>query len=137
MHSSNTQVRVRYADTDQLGIVYYGNYAQYYEVGRTESLRQLGFTYKYMEDSGISMPVLNMLSEFISPAYYDDLLTITTIIKELPAARMRFEYEIRNEAGKLINRGTTELAFLDRAKGRPVRAPYWLVEALSATDTSS
>jgi acyl-CoA thioester hydrolase len=125
MYASETQVRVRYGETDQLGIVYHGNYAQYYEIGRVEALRQIGSSYKQLEDSGIAMPVLSMNCTYLKPAYYDDLLTVRTLIRELPAARMNFEYEIYNEAGKLINKGSTELAFLSRESRRPVKAPEW------------
>lgn len=130
MYISETKVRVRYAETDQLGIVYYGNYAQYYEVGRVEALRQINSSYKILEDSGISMPVLNLHCEYIRPALYDDLLTIRTIIRELPSTRMKFEHEIYNEQSQLINRGSVELAFLSHSTRRPVRAPEWFIDLL-------
>jgi len=130
MYISETKVRVRYAETDQLGIVYYGNYAQYYEVGRVEALRQINSSYKILEDSGISMPVLNLHCEYIRPALYDDLLTVRTIIRELPSTRMKFEHEIYNEQSELINRGSVELAFLSHSTRRPVRAPEWFIKLL-------
>lgn len=123
-----TKVRVRYVEVDQSGFVYNGNYATYYEVGRTEALRQMGHTYKEMEDNGIVMPLVNQFSRFYKPALYDDLLTIVTKIPDMPKARIRFEYSIFNEAGILLNEGYNELIFLNKAKGRPQRAPEWFVE---------
>lgn len=122
-----TQLRVRYAEVDQSSFVYNGNYATYYEVGRSESLRQMGHTYKEMEDSGIVMPLINQYSRFYKPAVYDDLLTIVTSIPELPKARIRFDYKIYNEKGDLLNEGYNELIFLNKEKGRPQRAPEWFV----------
>ena len=118
-----TQVRVRYAETDQMGVVYYGNYATYYEVGRVELIRSLGLTYKKMEESGIMLPVLENWSKFIKPAKYDDLLTIKVTVKEKPTARIRFDIEIFNEEGSLLNIGYTSLVFLDSKTLRPCSAP--------------
>lgn len=126
----STQVRVRYVDCDQSGFVYNGNYATFYEVGRSESLRQMGHTYKQMEDDGIVMPLVNQYSRFYKPAFYDNLLTIVTHIPEIPKARIRFEYSIYNEENQLINEGYNELIFLSKEKGRPLRAPEWFVELL-------
>lgn len=106
-----------------MGYVYYGNYAMYYEVGRVESLRQLGLTYKELEDMGVMMPVLENHTRFISPALYDDLLRIQTTIRTKPGVRIKFEYTIFNGAGKLINEGETLLAFVDKKTGRPCRPP--------------
>ena len=126
----STQVRVRYVDCDQSGFVYNGNYATFYEVGRSESMRQLGHTYKQMEEDGIVMPLVNQYSRFYKPAFYDNLLTIVTCIPEIPKARIRFEYSIYNEDNELINEGNNELIFLDTGKGRPMRAPEWFVNLL-------
>lgn len=123
MYKSETQLRVRYGETDQMGYVYYGNYGMYYEVARVESLRQLGVSYKELEDMGVMMPVIENHTKFLAPALYDDLLTIVTTIREKPAVRIRFEYEIFNEAGKLINQGETLLVFVDKKTGRPRRPP--------------
>ncbi|NGM72356.1 acyl-CoA thioesterase [Sphingobacterium sp. SGL-16] len=117
------KVRVRYAETDQMGYVYYGNYAAYYEVARTEMLRKRGFSYKELEEMGVMMPVLEMNIKYIQPAKYDELLTIKVIIREKPAVRIKFEYEVYNEAGTLLNTGTTQLVFVDMAKNRPCKAP--------------
>ena len=123
MYKAETQIRVRYSETDQMQYVYYGNYAMYYEVGRVESLRQLGLTYKALEAMGIIMPVLENHSEFLSPALYDELLRIVVTIQEKPSVRIRFHYEIFNEQDKLINRGQTLLAFVNQRTGRPCRPP--------------
>lgn len=123
MYTSETHIRVRYGETDQMGYVYYGNYAMYYEVGRVESLRQLGLTYKELEDMGVMMPVLENYSKFLAAALYDDLLTVRTTIREKPGVRIRFDYQIFNSLGKLIHQGETHLAFVDKKTGRPCRPP--------------
>jgi acyl-CoA thioester hydrolase len=123
MYQSETHIRVRYGETDQMGYVYYGNYATYYEVARVESLRQLGLTYKEIEEMGVMMPVLENHTKFIGPALYDDLLRVQTTIRVKPGVRIKFEYEIFNPKGKLINQGETLLAFVDKKTGRPCRPP--------------
>lgn len=123
MYTSETRIRVRYGETDQMQYVYYGNYAMYYEVGRVESLRQLGLTYKELEAMGIIMPVLENHSEFLSPALYDELLRVRVTIPEKPSVRIRFRYEIYNERDVLIHRGETLLAFVNQKTGRPCRPP--------------
>ena len=123
MYTSETLVRVRYGETDQMGYVYYGTYAMYYEVGRVESLRQLGLTYKELEEMGLMMPVLENKSKYISPALYDDLLRIVTTIRVKPSVRITFEYEIFNGQSKLIHQGETLLAFVQKNSGRPCRPP--------------
>ena len=123
MYQSETKVRVRYGETDQMGYVYYGNYASYYEVGRVESLRQLGLTYKELEDGGVMMPVLENKSKYLSPALYDDELRIVTTIKEKPSVRISFTYEIFNGSNQLIHQGETLLAFVNKSTGKPCRPP--------------
>lgn len=123
MYKTETHIRVRYSETDQMRYVYYGNYSAYYEVGRVEALRQLGLTYKELEAMGIMMPVLENHSEYIAPALYDDLLRIEVTIPEKPSVRITFQCEIFNEAGKLIHRGRTLLAFVNQKTGRPCRPP--------------
>jgi acyl-CoA thioester hydrolase len=123
MYISETLVRVRYGETDQMGYVYYGNYAKYYEVGRVESLRQLGLTYKELEEMGVMMPVLENSSKFLSPALYDDLLRIVTTIRVKPSVRITFEYEIFNGQDRLIHQGETLLAFVQKSNGKPCRPP--------------
>lgn len=125
---NETKIRVRYSETDQMGFIYYGNYPQFYEVGRTESLRVLGTSYKTLEDSGIWMPVISMNLKYIKPGRYDDLLTIRTIVSELPSTRMLFNYEVYNEAGELLNQGDTTLIFLSKERNRPVKCPDWLLD---------
>ena len=123
MYSSETQIRVRYAETDQMGYVYYGNYAQYYEVGRVEAMRQLGLSYKAMELSGVMMPVLSFSIKYIKPAFYDDVLTIKTSIKEMPSLRIVFNYETYNQEGLLLNVGETTLVFVDKVKNKTCMPP--------------
>ena len=122
--------RVRYADTDQMGYVYYGNYARFYEIGRVEALRSLGFLYREMEASGVQMPVYENVSKYHKPARYDDLLTVEVTIPELPRARIVFQYVIRNEAGELLNSGQTTLVFQRIGTGRLCGAPIALLERL-------
>jgi len=130
MLSQNIKIRVRYAETDQMGYVYYGNYATYYEVARVEWLRNLGFTYKMMEEQGVMMPVVESKARYIRPAKYDDLLTVNIILKEMPAKRIIFEYEIYNERKKLINLGETILAFVDMKNGKTCEAPDSILKLL-------
>ncbi|HLT75673.1 MAG TPA: thioesterase family protein [Ohtaekwangia sp.] len=130
MYQSETTVRVRYAETDQMGYVYYGYYAMYYEVARVESLRKLGLTYREIEDMGVIMPVLENKSRFLAPGRYDELLTIVTTIREKPGVRIKFEYDIYNEQKKLINQGETLLAFVDRKTNRPCRPPRAMEQVL-------
>ena len=113
MFITETQIRVRYAETDQMNVVYYGNYAQYFEVARAESIRNLHFTYKEMEAAGVMMPVVEMQTKFLRPAHYDDLLTIKTILRELPADhRIVFEHEVYNQEKKLLTLGKVILYFV-------------------------
>lgn len=123
MYISETFLRVRYGETDQMGYVYYGNYASYFEVARVESLRQLGMTYKELEEMGVMMPVLENKSKYLSPALYDDNLKIVTTIREKPSVRIRFEYEIFNEAGKMLHQGETLLVFVNKQNGKPCKPP--------------
>ena len=128
MFVHNTELRVRYADTDQMGYVYYGNYAAYYEVARVESLRHLGYAYKDLEKQGIMMPVLENHSRFLQPAQYDELLRIEVTLTEMPSVRIRFSYKIFNEQNTLIHTGETLLAFVKIANGKPCRPPQVMVE---------
>jgi acyl-CoA thioester hydrolase len=124
-----TSIRVRYYDTDQMGIVYYGNYARFYEIGRVEALRNLGLSYKEIEETGISMPVYDLTSRFIRPAKYDDVLTIRVTILQVPKTRLMFNYEIYNQHDQLLNTGQTTLVFVRTETGRPCSAPTALIEA--------
>jgi len=123
MYDHEIKIRVRYGETDQMGYVYYGNYAMYYEVARVESLRNLGFAYKDLEADGIMLPVLENHSYFIAAAKYDDLLTIKITVPEKPGVKIGFRYEITNENDILINKGSTILAFVNMKTGKPRRPP--------------
>ncbi len=131
MFSHETQVRVRYGETDQMGYVYYGDYAEYFEVGRVEALRSLGFAYKRLEEEGVMLPVRELHVTYHQPARYDDLLTLRTIILQQPSVRIVFNYEVRNEAGVLLCEASTMLVFVDRATMRPCRAPEAFLEAMA------
>ncbi len=131
------KLRVRYAETDQMGFAYYGNYPQYYEVARAEAMRDLGMTYREMEEKGVVMPIAKMDIKYIRPARYDDLLTIKTTVPEMPTSRMHFRYEIYNEEGTLLNIGNTTLAFLNKDTGRPCPAPRWFTDKMEAQRTRS
>ncbi|WP_372774282.1 acyl-CoA thioesterase [Mangrovibacterium sp.] len=126
-----TKLRVYYEDTDKMGVVYYGNYPRYYEIGRTELIRSLGVSYKEMEDSGIMLPASSLKVNYIKSAYYDDLLTIVTIVDKIPQVKFPIRTEIYNEQGELINEGETVLAFFDRNTGKPCRAPKYFVEKIA------
>ncbi len=123
MFSTEVQIRVRYAETDQMGYVYYGNYATYYEVARVESFRKLGYAYKNLEDQGVMMPVLEMKTKYLQPAKYDDLLTVKVSIPEMPNVRITYQYEIYNESGTKLNEGETQLVFIDMQRNKPTRIP--------------
>lgn len=124
MYSSTTEVRVRYGETDQMGYLYYGYYALYYEVGRAEAIRQLGYTYKELEDMGIVMPVVELKAQYFRPALYDNLITVKTILKEMPEdSKISFHSELYNEQGQLLNKGTTTLVFYDPREKKKVSMP--------------
>jgi acyl-CoA thioester hydrolase, YbgC/YbaW family len=131
MFSTETQIRVRYAETDQMGVVYYGNYAQYFEVARAESIRQLGYTYKDMEAAGVIMPVVEMHIQYLRAAYYDDLLTVKTTLKEMPEGhRIEFHQEVFNEKGKLLTTGRVVLYFITAQDRRKTTIPEPLKKLL-------
>lgn len=131
MYTATTHIRVRYGETDQMGFLYYGYYSLYYESGRAEAIRDLGFTYKQLEEIGIIMPVVELHSQYFRPARYDDLLTVKTILKELPVdSKINFHTEIYNEKGQLLNKGVTTLVFYDPKGRKKVTMPYQLLERL-------
>ncbi len=123
MFSFETTIRIRYADTDQMGYMYYGNYAAMYEVARTEMLRSLGLSYRSMEADGVMMPVLELKCKYFKPALYDDLITVKVTIAEKPGVRIVFKYELFNEQEVLINVGETTLVFVDIEKNKPCLPP--------------
>jgi len=125
-----TKLRVRYGETDQMGVVYHGNYAQFYEIGRTEWLRSMGITYKSMEEKGIMLPVINLSSKFIKPALYDDCLCIETILKKTPSVKIEFDYTITNQNKELICTGNSTLVFLNKKTRKPMRCPTFILEKL-------
>lgn len=132
MYVHEHQLRVRYAETDQMGYVYYGNYAAYYEVARTEMLRVTGISYKELEEMGVMMPVVEMHTKYHHPAKYDELIRIKITIKEQPSVRIKFDYEVFDEAGKLLNTGMTQLVFVDMAKNRPCKPPQVFIDKLES-----
>jgi len=132
MYTSDTHIRVRYAETDQMGYVYHGNYAAYFEVSRTEAFRKLGISYRELEADGVGMPVGEIRARFRRPARYDDLLTVRLLLRQLPeGSRVLFEYEIYNEAGELLTEGHTLMVFVATGTGRPVPVPANILERLT------
>lgn len=131
MYTHDFQKRVRYGETDQMGYLYYGNYAQYYEIGRVEMLRSLGLTYKSMEEElGVMMPVLSLQMRYVRPAFYDELLTIRTTLRQLPDQFITFHVELYNEKNKLVNGGSVKLCFVDKKSNKTIGAPAYLIEKL-------
>ena len=128
---TETKIRVYYEDTDQMGVVYYGNYARYYEIGRTEMIRDLGFTYKQMEEMNIMLPARSLKINYLKPAYYDDLLTIKTIVDTIPKVKFPIKTEIYNEKGELINSGEVVLAFFNSQTNKPCAAPKFFTDEIT------
>jgi acyl-CoA thioester hydrolase len=130
MLSHETIIRVRYGETDKMGVVYYGVYPLYFEVGRTELMRKYGISYRELEEQGIQMPVINMECTYLKPAFYDDIIYVKTFVKELPERRIKFEYEIYNYSKELINKASTTLIFLNVQTEKPSRAPLILIKKI-------
>jgi acyl-CoA thioester hydrolase len=130
MYTHAIKYRVCYADTDQMGYVYYGNYARLFEIARVETLRSLGVSYRDLENNGIGLPVIEHCTKFHAPGLYDDELTVICQVEEMPAARIKFTYRIKNEAGDLINEGTTTLVFMSLATKKVIKAPEFVLNAL-------
>lgn len=130
MHFHEISFRVRYGETDQMGVVYHGNYAQYLEMGRVEWLRSLGISYRDMEENGCMLPVISLRLEFKKPAVYDQVITVRTRLRNIPTVRISFAYEIEDENGGLLVSAETDLAFLDTRSRRPMRPPAALMEKL-------
>lgn len=124
-------VRVRYAETDQMGVVYHGNYAQYFEMGRVEWLRNLGISYKWMEENGVMLPVVSLQMNYKKPARYDDLLRVKTILKSQTSVKIEFDYEIYNEENHLLTTGYSMLVFVDMKTGRPIVPPSYVTEKIN------
>ncbi len=135
MIESRTQVTVRYAETDMMGVVYHGNYLPWFEVGRTNLLKELGLPYRRLEEEGFRLPVLEVSARYLRPAVYDDTVTIVTRLLEKPLLRIRLEYEV-NRGEELLATGHTVHAFIDR-EGRPVRPPASVVAVFTAAFRSA
>lgn len=128
MYISEIKLRVRYAETDKMGYCHHGNYAQYFEMGRTELMRDIGISYRVLEDKGIMLPVLDLKTKFLIPAYYDDELTIRTTLKEYPGVRIKFHYETFKADGTRINIAETTLVFVDEKTMKPIKPPVFFLE---------
>ena len=131
MYQSKINIRVRYAETDQMGYCYYGNYAMYYEVARVETLRAIGFNYKSLEEDNVLLPVIDFNIKYLKPAFYDDYLEIICKIPIIPNVRIKFEYETYNEKKEMINFGNTTLVFLNKISKKPVNCPKPLLDKLN------
>lgn len=131
MLTHELKIRVRYGETDQMGYVYYGNYAQFFEMGRVEWLRNINTSYKSMENNGVMLPVLNLNVNYLKPAKYDDLLTLKTTLKKIPSVKIEFDFEIYNEKNELLTTGFTSLVFIDMKRNRPMRCPDYLLEKIT------
>lgn len=132
MSQNSFSFRVRYGETDQMGVVYHGNYAQYLEMGRVEWLRALGVTYRSMEENGIMLPVISLQIDYKKSARYDDLITVETTLKKPPLVRIEFDYKIYNETRKLLAEANTVLAFMDMRTNRPTKCPDYILEKLES-----
>jgi acyl-CoA thioester hydrolase len=130
MKKTTTELRVRYGETDQMGVVYYGTYPDYLEQGRTEWLRELGFSYRKMEEEGIMLPVVRLEIDYRQPARYDDLITVTTSLRKIPSFKIEFDYHITDSDGNLLATAYTSLAFVDKNTGKLRRAPEYLIDRM-------
>ncbi len=130
MQEHQISFRVRYGETDQMGVVYHGNYPEYMELGRVEWLRVLGISYREMEENGCMLPVISLSIQYKKPAVYDDRITVVTRLKNIPTVRIQFEYEIRSENGEILALAETDLAFLDTSTRKPMRCPAYLMKKL-------
>ena len=128
--SHEIQFRVRYGETDQMGVVYHGNYANYFEIGRTEWLRQMGFSYSKMEKEGIMLPVISLSINYKKSACYDDLIKVKTWLTKMPSVKIEFDYEISNENDEILTTGNSVLVFMDIHKNRPTRCPKYILDKL-------
>ena len=131
MRENTTKLRVRYGETDQMGVVYYGNYAQFLEQGRTEWLRELGFSYKWMEENDVLLPVTNLNIDYKLPARYDDVVSVITRLRKIPTFKIEFDYEIHNEQDELLVIASTTLVFINSITNKLMKAPGYLIEKLN------
>ena len=130
MKNYSKTIRVRYNETDQMGVVYHGNYASYFEVARTEWLRNLGVTYREMEENGTMLPVISLSFKFLKSAMYDDLLTISVSLRKKPMVKIEFDYEIINQNKEKISTGNSVLAFVDMKTNKPIKCPDYILDKL-------
>ncbi|MGA9639484.1 acyl-CoA thioesterase [Flavobacterium sp.] len=130
MKEFDFKIRVRYSETDQMGVVYHGNYAQYFEMGRVEWLRNIGISYKWMEENGVMLPVVSLTMNYKKPARYDDLITVKTLFKSQTSVKIEFDYEIYNEKMELLTIGHSVLVFVNMKTGRPMTPPDYVKERL-------
>jgi len=130
MKKTLTKIRIRYGETDQMGFVYHGNYAQFFEIGRLDWITQIGVSYKEMESQGILLPVIYLETSFLKSAYYDDELTIETFLLETPTVRIKFGYNIFNNKNELLTKGTTHLVFLNKKNNKPMRCPNYILDKI-------
>jgi acyl-CoA thioester hydrolase len=128
MLSHISEIRVRYGETDKMGVVYYGTYPLYLEVARTDLMRKHGIVYRNLEENGIQMPVVHLECTYVKPAYYDDVITIKTLVKEIIGSRIIFEYELYNKDNQLLNKANTTLIFVNSITGKPCRPPAVILE---------
>ena len=131
MNYHQIEIRVRYSETDQMRVVYHGNYAQYFEVGRVEWLRNKGVSYKWMEENGTMLPVVSLTMNYKKPARYDELLTLKTSLKNQASVKIEFDYELYNEKEELLTTGNSVLVFVDMKTGRPIAPPLYILELLN------
>ncbi|WP_310560138.1 thioesterase family protein [Flavobacterium sp.] len=131
MEYHQTQIRVRYSETDQMRVVYHGNYAQYFEIGRVEWLRNKGVSYKWMEENGIMLPVVSLTMNYKKPARYDELLRLKTILKNRTTVKIEFDYELYNESDELLTTGSSILVFVDMKTGKPINPPQYIMDILN------
>lgn len=131
MQEHEISIRVRYAETDQMGVVYHGNYAQYFEMGRVEWLRNKGVSYKELESGGVMLPVVSLNMNYKKPAYYDDELTVVTRLEFLGGVKIEFSYEIINQKGELLTTAQTILVFVDMKTKRPISVPAYLEKLIN------
>ena len=130
MKFDEIQIRVRYGETDQMGVVYHGNYPLYLEMGRIEWLRKLGISYKTMEENGVMLPVISLNINYKKSAVYDDVINVKTQLKNIPTAKIDFEYEITNEIGEILTTASTTLVFIDKETNRPIKAPQYILDLI-------
>ena len=130
MKNFSIKIKVRYCETDQMGLVHHGSYINYFEEARISWISNLGFSYSEMEKSGIILPVSKLNVSYLRPAYFDDVLVVNVELAELPTSRLIFNYTIKNK-DEIVVTGTTVLAFLNKETKKPVRCPDYMLEKVT------